>query len=222
MLATLSTKQSLSQGLGIEVFSGLGIGILKSTNVNLYTSNRIGIQLGVLGSVQLRNALFFESGLILSPKGGFLVTPSSRINTLFNYPNYSEIILNYIDIPLLFSANSERIRIYAGPQISLMTKAKLDGDNSGSNYQDIKSYFYGTDIGLRLGIGLASKVGVSGRIDYSLGFKDINKDPNEIWRTNTIQISIGYKYLNYTAIQGLKNGSQKNSGNKFPPIHREF
>lgn len=225
LITTLTLTKSLSQGFGIEVFSGIGIGVLKADNLGTdgRTSNRVGGHLGVLGSVQISNSLFLESGLVYSPKGGFILTPSWGLyNPFGNYPNASRVILNYLDIPFLLSANSESLRVYIGPQLSLLTRAKFDADNSRSNIKDVKSSFYSTDVGLRLGIGYNSRPGVSARLDYGLGFKDIYRDPNSVWRTNSIEISVGYKYLDDLAKQSMRNGSKKGDNKKFPPIHREF
>jgi hypothetical protein len=221
LIACVAVIETAGQSFGFEIFSGLGVGILKSEDTNTKFSNRAAVFGGVLGSIQVSNSLFIESGVVISPRGGFLVTPSSIFNLLNNYPTYTEIILGYADIPLLLSANSENLRIYFGPQLSVLTKAKIDYENNGTDLKDIKSTIYSNDIGLRIGIGYVSRIGLSGRLDFTNGFKDVYKDPNVIWKTNSLQIAIGYKYLSDAAKQKLRGNSNKNKYNQnITPIHR--
>jgi hypothetical protein len=109
--------------------------------------------------------------------------------------------LNYVSIPLMMKYSFGAINLQAGPQLSILAKAKskieyeivVDGDleESGSVEDDVDD-IKGFDVGLNVGLG--ADVGkLNATVRYSLGLANINDDSDFKTTNNVIQISVGYK-----------------------------
>jgi hypothetical protein len=135
---------------------------------SIETSSLIGFHAGVNYTNKISNSLYLTPGLLFSQKGGSLE---------FDFGGSSEeskIKLNYVDIPVIFSYQSNPEKGFfaeGGPYFGILLSADADGE-------DVKEDFSSLDIGLGLGVGYdlgQFKIGVR----YNLGLTDLNAEPGE-------------------------------------------
>lgn len=93
-------------------------------------------------------------------------------------------MLTYIDLPLLLNFHaSEQLSLFAGPQIGLRMGAKAKSEFSGaaqgggsvsySRTSDQKEYYYGTELGVYLGLGYKLNDDLSVNLIYNPGISKI-------------------------------------------------
>ena len=98
--------------------------------------------------------------------------------------------LDYFSVPVLFVGNiTETISFHVGPQVSVLTKALVDGQSKDLGVNKFNSFDYGGVIGAEARIG-PGRVGI--RYDYSLGriYQDgasvrVQNNPNPVVLNNT-------------------------------------
>jgi hypothetical protein len=92
----------------------------------------------------------------------------------------------------------QNFRLFIGPQLSMLMSAKQE-KTSGS----VKDAFEKSNWELRYGAGY-NRDRVTLQLYFLRGFTDINKDPSVKWKTQSIQLSIGYLLFNYQGAAGKR------------------
>lgn len=163
----------------VEVYSSLTLGrVREKVEDDLTQQNAFGTlarfpSIGVNVDVGLGENTMFETGLNYSARG----------SKVFE----SEFKFDYLDIPLNFVIQPKNFRVFFGPQFSILAGSKLDG-------QDASVAIENTDFGIRYGLGVEKRK-YSVRLIFQNGFKDVFRDTRYKWRSNAINIAIGYIVL---------------------------
>jgi len=155
-------------------------------------NNRTGFHLGAF--MLLRGErVGFQPEILFSQQG-----------SSFKYSGSPDLKANfsYVNIPLVVKLYTVAgINLQVGPQIGLLTSAKVEDFDSASGQvteSDIKNDLKKTDLSLALGVGWDLPIGLSIDGRYNWGLSDINSGAdassikNQVW-----QISIGFKLLKF-------------------------
>lgn len=133
-------------------------------NFAMAQSIKFGIDPGIaLAKGSVKPSTGIDQRVILGFDGGalvqFLVTPKFTIQPEVNFSmqgveinnNISEysIKLHYITIPVLAKMNGNRVSVFAGPQLGILSSAHKDV--SGGSETDIKNQFKSSDFYLVFG-----------------------------------------------------------------------
>lgn len=149
---------------------------------NNYT-NRTGFHAGAYASIG-GGAIVFEPGVFYSVKG---TQNDDAIN--------SRAILDYVDVPLLVRLRAgEGFNVFAGPQISFLTRSKLEGDFGSSTVSLETSDIRETDTGLVFGVGYNMPKGFNIQGSYDYGMTPVFKDSNADVYNRGFKISLGYTF----------------------------
>jgi len=104
----------------------------------------------------------------------------------------SKLKINYITVPILVRFNVNKVlSFHAGPQIGILTSAKV---KSGSSSIDYKDNYKSSDVGIAIGttVDLPMKLNFTFRLIK--GITDINDTGSSLEVRNfNIQLSVGYK-----------------------------
>ncbi|WPP53040.1 porin family protein [Catalinimonas niigatensis] len=188
-----------AQDLRFGVKAGFGIHSFALQNLS-DGGTRIGLQIGLLSEIGLENAGLSER-FALQPEVLF-TTRGGKYNA-----NTTEVKerLSYIDIPVLFKYKPlEAVSLYAGPQLSFLTKGKYKYDRGGDNNTiDNRDAFNKVDYGLVVGTGIGWDNLVID-LRYNLGLGNVLGNriiQNEILedvkaRNRGVQLSLGYFFVN--------------------------
>lgn len=108
-----------------------------------------------------------------------------------NGVNYSINTLG-LDIPVLFEYKPvKRVWLQVGPQFTSLISAK------GTNDIDYKGTFRNSDISIVGGVEVHLPAKLTAGVRYVKGLIDVNNTPlKDKWRNSSIQISVGYRFLN--------------------------
>ena len=161
-----------------------GVNIAKITaefeGVSVDYKNTIGFQVGAFYQTALTETIGLRPGLMLSTKGAKLdfLGESATLKT------------TYLEVPIDFVYNANKLSIHAGPYLGLLMAADSEGE-------DVKESFKSSDFGLNLGLGynLTSNIGLG--VNYGLGLSNIAEggDSTDDVSSKNNNISI---YLTYT------------------------
>lgn len=188
-----------AQDLRFGVKAGFGINTFSLENLS-DGGTRLGFQLGLLSEIGLENAGLSER-FALQPEILF-TTKGGKYNA-----NTTEVKerLSYIDIPVLFKYKPlEAVGLYAGPQLSILTKGKYKYDMGGDNNTiDNRDAFKKVDYGLAVGTGIELNT-IFIDIRYNLGLGNVLGSrlihnvalENSKARNRGFQLSAGYFFIN--------------------------
>ena len=103
--------------------------------------------------------------------------------------------VNYIAVPVLVRYNiSDRFSLHAGPQIGILASAKA---KMGSESEDVKDSFKGTDIGIAAGLAVDLPMGLNFGFRFVKGMTNIIDDSDGSddikYKNYNLQFSVGYK-----------------------------
>lgn len=132
---------------------------------------------GVMAEIPVSSKLSFQPELLYSGQG---------------YATDKEsIVFNYINVPLMAKYYvTERFSFQAGPQIGVLTSAKIEDI-------DVKDNLKSTDFGLNFGLGYKLDNGLNFNARYNLGLSNIN-DVSGMSNKNqngVVQVSVGYFFF---------------------------
>ncbi len=158
-------------------------GLLDYSDGMISTSGRTGFFAGVNANIPLSNNMSVEPGIYYAQKG-YTLNGALNIKGLeFLGVNAKAALQSqYIDIPVLLKFNFDGLQLFAGPQVSYLTKANLQttagllGVNLLNKTLDATSQFSRWDAGLTGGVGYKFNNGlnISAAYDYGLMKLDAN------------------------------------------------
>ncbi len=179
-LLLAGSGQAQHMNLGIK--GGLNAYTIHTDNNKNYNS-KLGFNLGLLAHIHINSNYAFQPELVFSTQG--TAYKIGGVDTKLN--------LNYINIPLNFQYMFDNgFRIQAGPQIGLLTSAKLV---SGGSTAEMKSSFNGSDIGLTVGMSYVKpSTGFGIDVRYNHGLSNINANDITNSYNRGIQLSLFYLF----------------------------
>jgi hypothetical protein len=112
------------------------------------------------------------------------------------------------------------LRLFIGPQLSVMTRVMYDGTVMSS--EQVSNTFNKTSIGLRYGLGFTTDSNIVVQVHLIAGLSDIYKHPDYKWRNNAWQFAIGYRFYHDQTHISTSSGSKKKGKKKddIIPEHR--
>jgi hypothetical protein len=178
-----------AQRYEILALAGVNGSVIKEAGANNSFTRRYAPHVGFLAGVG-SEAVMFETGLLYSSKGTKI-----DVNTSFTFPppfpaSFTQIELNYLEVPFMAVISPQSFRFFMGPQVSFLTSAYADKQN-------VKSAFHNTSWSLRYGIGY-NRGDILLQLHLINGITDIYKDQGAklVWKNNSFQLSLGYRFLN--------------------------
>lgn len=180
-LAVFSSQAQTSFGIrgGANLFHLAGEDVSESD----YT-NRVGFHAGIYASFLQSGPVAIEPGIYYSVKGA---QNDDAIN--------SRAVLDYVDVPLLFRFKfGEGFNVFAGPQLSFLTKSKFEGDWGDSTYSLETDAIKDTDAGVVVGLGYTLPQGFNVQGSYDFGMTPILKDSDLDIYNRGFKLSLGYSF----------------------------
>ena len=173
-------------------------GLLDFTNGQVTTKDYMGFFAGGFATLPLSANISVEPGIYYSQKG-YELNGALNVKGLDFLNAGAKAILQtqYMDVPVLLKANFGGFQIFAGPQISYLTKADLKttagilGINLLNKTMDATSQFNRWNAGVTGGIGyqFSNGMSISASYDYGLSRADANQNVNAYNRA--IKLGIG-------------------------------
>jgi hypothetical protein len=176
--------QAQSQGTTstatVKTGSGVSFGIKAGVNVASLKDNqtsdidpRTGFHAGLLANIPLSGSFRLQPEITYSSQG-------AKYNTL------GEEKVNYVNIPILLQYQFPGgFRLQTGPQLGLLTDAKLERLSGGET--DVKDQFSTADVSWAFGAAYLTPLGLGIDARYNLGLNnvvdtDLHTVKNQVWQ----------------------------------------
>lgn len=198
----LTNAQDQNKAKSSDVKFGLKAG-LNIANMNMSgdfapdTKAVPNLHIGAFVEVPISEKWSFQPELIYSMQGSKFDMLYVEGTDIYNTENTFK--LNYLNIPLMFKYNENKLFFEAGPQIGILTSAKLKTsvEGFGSGSQDVKELFKTIDLGLGFGIGynFSEQVGVNLRYNFGLtNIAETEDGDNTKIKNSVFALSLAYKF----------------------------
>jgi hypothetical protein len=175
--------------------------LLEVTNGMVSTSGRTGFFAGGSANIPLTSLFSVEPGMYYTQKG-YELKGALDVKAIEFLGINAKAALNssYIDIPVILKANTGGLEIFAGPQVSYLTKAELRttagalGFNLLDSKIDATDQFNRWDAGFTAGVGYQFGNGFNIRASYDHGLTkaDANRDLDTYNRS--IKLGLGFRF----------------------------
>jgi len=175
--------------------------LMDYTNGAITTSNHTGFFAGANASIPVSDLVSFEPGLYYSQKGYDMRGELNLKGVEFlGAGAQAKLTSHYVDVPLLVKLNFNGLQLFAGPQVSYLTKADLRttagalGFNILDKTMDATDQFSRWDAAVTGGIGyqFANGFNVSASYDHGLSKIDANHSFDSYNRA--FKVGLGYKF----------------------------
>ena len=175
--------------------------ILDVTDGMITTKNQTGFFGGANVSIPISSQFSIEPGILYAQKGYELQGSLDLKGVEFLGVNAkAQLKSSYIDVPVLMKGNFNGLQVFAGPQISYLTKADLKttagvlGFNLLNQTYDVTSEFNRWDAAMTAGVGyqFANGFNVSASYDHGLSKVDANKSADSYNRS--FKVGVGFKF----------------------------
>lgn len=198
----LTNAQDQNKAKSSDVKFGLKAG-LNVTNMNVSgdfapdTKALPNFHIGAFVEIGINEKWAFQPELIYSMQGSKFDMLYVEGTDVYNTENTFK--LNYLNIPLMFKYNENKLFFEAGPQIGFLTSAKLKTsvEGFGSGNQDVKELFKTIDLGLGFGIGYNFSEQVGANLRYNFGLTNIAETEdgdNTKIKNSVFALSLAYKF----------------------------
>lgn len=165
------------------------------------TSDRAGFFAGVNASIPLSDIISLEPGLYYSQKGYQMNGDLNLKGVEFLGANArASLGMHYIDVPVLLKANINGFQVFAGPQVSYLTKADLQmsagilGINLLNKKLDATQQFNKWDAGITGGVGYQFKNGINITAAYEHGLSRVDANQNINSYNRSFKIGVGVNF----------------------------
>ena len=194
-----------SAGTGIYSIRGEAINNLQQllgvTNGIITTKPVTGFFAGGYTNIPVGGNLSIEPGLYYAAKGyeasgKYTVKGISFLNASAS----ARLRANYIDMPVLMKANFNGLQVFAGPQLSYLTNAKLNtqagvaGINLLNSSMDVTNQFNKWDIALTGGIGYQLANGLRITAAYERGLSKVDAGKNTHSYNQGLKAGVGFSF----------------------------
>lgn len=175
--------------------------LLDFTNGAITTSNTTGFFAGVNASIPVSDVISVEPALLYAQKGYQMNGELNLKGVEFLGANAkAKLTSHYIDLPVLVKANIGGLQIFAGPQVSYLTKADLKttagvlGFNLLNKTMDATDQFNQWDASVTGGIGyqFANGFNISASYDHGLSKVDANQNLDSYNRS--FKVGVGFNF----------------------------
>ncbi len=176
--------------------------LIDFTDGKVTTSNRTAVFLGGYANIPLSGGISVEPGIYYSQKGYQMKGELGIKGLDFLGANATAVLkADYIDLPVLLKANvGNGLQIFAGPQFSYLSSAKLAtrasvlGINLLNKTFDATNQFNRWDMGVTAGVGyqFTNGMNISASYDYGLSKVDANQNVNSY--NNSFKVGIGISF----------------------------
>ncbi len=165
------------------------------------TSSLTAFHVGGVAEIVISEKFSVQPELLYSSQGG--KREYSETDGDFTFSATEDVKLDYISLPIMAKYYvAEGFSIEAGPQISFLTSAKVDFEETfegqtESGSEDIKDSVKSTDFGLGIGAGYKMDSGLNFALRYNLGLSNANdgEGSDEFKNQNNVfQVSVGYMF----------------------------
>ncbi len=188
---------SRMQGDAMKSFENL----LEFTNGMISTESRTGFFAGANANIPLSDVMSLEPGLYYSQKGYQLKGALNLKGVEFLVAN-AKVQLNtdYVDLPVVLKAKLGGFQIFAGPQVSYLTKADLRttagalGFNVVNSKMDVSEQFNRWDAGVTGGVGykFINGFSVTAAYDHGLTKADANRNLESYNRSFKVGVGLNF------------------------------
>ena len=206
-LAFAQTKPSFGVRGGVS-YAGLQgdavssvANLIEFSNGAITTGSRPGLFGGAFVNIPVAENFSIEPAVYYAQKG-YELKGSFNIKgaEFLSAGAKAQLNTSYIDIPLLAKMNLSGLQIFAGPQVSFLTDAKLRmtagalGFNIVDNTVDAKNQFNNLDVAVTGGLGYQFANGVSITAAYDHGLSKVDKGQNFDSYNRAFKVGVGFKF----------------------------
>lgn len=175
--------------------------LIDYTNGAVTTSSHTGFFAGVNSSIPVSDLVSIEPGLYYSQKGYDMQGELNIKGVEFLGINgKAKLTSTYIDVPLLLKLNFNGLQIFAGPQVSYLTKADLRttagvlGFNVLDKTMDATDQFNRWDAAVTGGIGYQFSNGFNLYAAYDHGLSKLDANQNIDSYNRSFKVGAGFKF----------------------------
>lgn len=171
IIIALTVGVSMAQNVRFGAKAGVNSTNFYGDDVDDYGSVR-GFVIGGFVRFALSDKFDLQPELLYSQQGAEISMISDGINVDMEYK------LDYINIPIVLKRNfNSGLNVHAGPQLGILTSAKVDWKAQGSSGdEDIKDELEDIDFSLCLGVGYEFTSGLGFDLRFNIGLTDIDDD----------------------------------------------
>jgi len=175
--------------------------LLDFTNGAITTGSHTGYFAGAYANIPLTEKLSVEPAVYYTQKGYELSGELNIKGAEFLGANArARLNSQYIDVPVVVKASMGGLQLFAGPQVSYLTKAELNtkagalGFNFLNSKSDATQQFNRWDAGLTGGIGyqFSNGLNITAAYDHGLSRADANKNMNAYNRS--FKVGLGFTF----------------------------
>ena len=175
--------------------------LLEFTDGRITTGNHTGFFGGGYANIPVSAQLSIEPGLYYTQKGYELRGELNVKGLDFLGVNAkAKLTSSYIDLPVLLKGNFNGLQVFAGPQISYLTKSDLRttagalGFNLLNKTMDATEQFNRWDAGITGGIGYQFKNGLNVSAAYDHGLSKADKNKNMEAYNRSFKVGVGISF----------------------------
>jgi hypothetical protein len=175
--------------------------ILDYTNGAVTTSSHNGFFAGANASIPVSDLVTIEPGLYYSQKGYDMRGELNLKGIEFLGINgKAKLTSHYVDLPLLLKLNFNGLQLFAGPQVSYLTKADLRttagalGFNVFDKTTDATDQFNRWDAGVTGGIGYKFPNGFNVSASYDYGLSKVDANQNVSSYNRSLKVGVGFNF----------------------------
>jgi len=175
--------------------------LIDFSNGAITTGNRPGIFGGGFVNIPVGENFSIEPAVYYAQKGYELKGNFNIKGAEFlSAGAKAQLNTSYIDVPVVAKMNVGGLQIFAGPQVSFLTDAKLRmtagalGFNIVDNTVDAKNQFNNLDVAVTGGLGYQFGNGVSISAAYDQGLMKVDKGQNLDSYNRGVKIGLGFKF----------------------------
>lgn len=210
VLSTLAMAQTkpvfgVRAGVSSASMQGDAVNSLKDlldfTNGAITTGSHTGYFAGAYTSIPVTGNIAIEPAVYYTQKGYELRGELNIKGAEFLGANArARLNSQYVDIPVVVKASMGGLQLFAGPQVSYLTKAELNttagalGFNFLNSNSDATQQFNRWDAGITGGIGyqFSNGLNITAAYDHGLSRADANKNMNAYNRS--FKVGLGFNF----------------------------
>ena len=175
--------------------------LLDVTNGVLNTKSVTGFYAGGFTNIPVSENLSIEPGLYYSAKG-YELSGSYSVKGIGLLSAHASTRLHssYIDVPLLLKINLNGFQVFAGPQLSYLTSAKITTSagisifNLITNKADVTNRLNRWDGGLTAGGGYQFSNGIRITGSYEHGLSKVDAGQNTNTYNKAFKLGVGFRF----------------------------
>lgn len=196
MIFGLANAQTAKFGIK----GGMNISDWAGDTEGLDAKSKIGFNIGGFAEIKLTDKFAIQPEILYSAQGMRLDDFETELDEVGIVTADINFNFSYINIPVMFKYYAaEKFNIEAGPQIGILTSAKLKTkvEGYGSSDLDVKDNFESVDFGLNFGAGYDFTDHFFANVRYNIGLSNIVKTEegeDAKVKNSVFSLNVGYKF----------------------------